>query len=126
MSEGVLRNLLADRRGAANAVVLRMLVVGVAIFGLAFISLQLPRAPGHFVPICVTNGTLLFALFFTRWRLWPSVAVAAFIGMVGAAAAAGSRIDLSAALALCSLVQCMVCAVAVNRVIGGAPSLASL
>ncbi len=83
---------------------LALLVLGVAYFGAAKLGIELSVAQGLITPVWAPTGIAIAALFLGGTRLWPAVALAAFV----ANATSGAEIPVAAIIAAGNTLEAVV------------------
>lgn len=97
---------------------LLVLGFGLAVFALAGLSIELPRRPGHSSPVWMPNALIATALLRTSRDRWPVLLAVAGVACWGAAAALGATMGLALGLTVANLVECLLCAAVLLKLVG--------
>ncbi|MDR6626959.1 ATP-binding protein [Caulobacter segnis] len=97
---------------------LLVLAFGVAVFALATLSIELPRRPGHSSPVWMPNALIATALLRTSRDQWPMLLATAGVACWGAAVALGAAMGLALGLTAANLIECLLCAVVLLKLVG--------
>jgi PAS domain S-box-containing protein len=90
--------------------------VGYAL--LAYLCVEFPRNYGQVAPIWLSNGFGVACLLSCRNRHWPAVLLGCLAGGLAAGAHVHDLLAVNVVLVSCNIVQVLVCAWGVRRVIG--------
>ncbi|HVI31041.1 ATP-binding protein [Phenylobacterium sp.] len=91
------------------------MLVGGAVFGLAYICLAAPRGLDRVAPIWLPNALLLALLRLSPVRRWGALSAIAWVGNAIANLAAGDPAPLGLGLALCNVLEVLGAAAALRR-----------
>ncbi|MET3664818.1 ATP-binding protein [Caulobacter sp. 1776] len=108
------RSDLRDRLGELAAA----LGLGLVVFVLAYLCIDLPRRFGHNAPIWLANAVVLTALLRTETRRWPLLIAGAATGTFLASLYLKARLGVAAGLMVANVVEYLFCAWALRRTVG--------
>ncbi|KQV56579.1 MULTISPECIES: ATP-binding protein [unclassified Caulobacter] len=92
--------------------------LGLAVFALAYVCIELPRRFGHNAPIWLANALVLTVLLRTEARRWPLLVAGAAAGTFLASLYLKSRLGLAAGLMVANVTEYLFCAWALRRTVG--------
>ncbi|UAL09072.1 ATP-binding protein [Caulobacter segnis] len=92
--------------------------LGLAVFALAYVCIELPRRLGHSAPIWLSNAVVLTVLLRTETRRWPLLVVAAATGTFLASFCLRAKPGLAGGLMLANAAEYVFCAWALRRTVG--------
>ena len=92
--------------------------LGLAIFGLAYVCIDLPRRLGHNAPIWLANAFALTTLLRTDARRWPLLVAGAAAGTLLASLYLKAKIGLALGLMTANVSEYVFCAWALRRTLG--------
>ena len=95
--------------------------LGVAVFVLAYVCIDLPRRFGQSAPVWLANAVVLTALLRTSPRLWPLLLAASGVACWSASLALGVAPGLGFGLMAGNMAECAACAVILRRALGAEP-----
>jgi PAS domain S-box-containing protein len=104
------------RRQAAE--VAQSLALGLAVFALAWLSIDLTRQSGRVAAIWPVNGVALVCLLRTDSRRWPGLLASSLLGVLGADLAWGNPLVTALSLSVCNGLEIGLCAAALRRLAG--------
>lgn len=97
---------------------LAALGLGLAVFVLAYVCIDLPRSLGQSAPIWLANAFVLTALLRTDTRRWPLLVAAAAAATCAASLSLQVKPGLAIGLMLANMAEYVFCAVVLRRAIG--------
>lgn len=86
------------------------LLVGLAVYAAAIGGIELTRGTGRIAAIWIANAVMLAAIFKRRTDEWPLILSVSYVANVLANVQAGDALHTSLVLALCNLVEVVICA----------------
>ncbi len=97
--------------------VLEVLVLGVVVFVLAYVCLEVPR-DGRASPIWLSNAAVLAVLLRRPVSRWPEMLAAAVVGNIAADLTHGDTFAVGLTLTAANLLEIILCASILRRVLG--------
>jgi PAS domain S-box-containing protein len=92
---------------------------GVAGFLFSWLSMTLSGPWGGMAPVWLPNGVWLAILLRTPRRRWPALLLAGVVGLEAGAFASGMPWTVATATTAANFVEVLLCAIAVERLLGG-------
>jgi len=92
--------------------------LGLAVFVLAYVCIELPRRFGHNAPIWLANALVLTVLLRTETRRWPLLVAGAATGTFLASLYLKAKLGLAAGLMVANVTEYLFCAWALRRAVG--------
>ena len=92
--------------------------LGLVVFGLAYVCIDLPRRLGHNAPIWLANAFVLTALLRAETRRWPLLVAGAAAGTFLASLYLKAKIGLALGLMAANVTEYVFCAWALRRALG--------
>ena len=114
------RRLILPRTYWADRTLLALIIAASA-----WLALTLARGPGELAAIWIGNGVLVGWLLSRRTASWPGYLAVAFAAELPARMAAGDEAGYAIAIAACNLVEVLVVAGAVRKVVPSPPKLSA-
>ena len=114
--------LMNSRRVQAEQAA-QVLALGLLVFALAWVSIKLSMPWRRMPPIWLPNAVWVAFLLRSKFRQWPALLIAGFLGNLAASLSIGDRPGSVAGLSLANATECVVCAAGALRVLGGRVSL---
>lgn len=105
-------------RPGVAAEIAQAVALGLTVFALAWLSIDLTRQSGRVATIWPVNGVALVCLLRTDARRWPGLLFAGFLGVLSADLAWGNPAATALALTLCDGMEIAMCAAALRRFAG--------
>lgn len=93
-------------------------LLGVAVFALAALSIELTRGEGRVAVVWPVNAVILAVLLRQPMRLWPAYLASAIIGNITANLASGDLAAKAIGLALCNAAEVLVCSAWIRGFVG--------
>ncbi len=94
--------------------------LGLAVFALAYVCIELPRRFGHNAPIWLANAVVLTALLRNETRRWPLLIACGAVGSLAASLYLKAKVPMALGLVTANIAEYLFCAWALRRTVGRA------
>ena len=110
---------IMDSRNSVRGQALKLLAIGVLVFVMAWVSLQMSLSWRRMPPIWLSNAMIVAFLLRSKVREWPALLSAALLGNIAADLSIGDPPGTVLGLASANMVEASVCAAGAMRLLGG-------
>jgi PAS domain S-box-containing protein len=105
-------------RRAVGTDLLALAALGVAVFFLALISIELTQANGRVAALWPANAVVVAALLRASDRRWPRVLATGLAANIAASLVAGDPLPMAAGFSACNGLEILICAGGMRRMVG--------